>query len=183
MEMGVAAGALIKQCILPDSNPSSISQHDRTICFNFQILNSAAFRQVTDLKPPETPVSAATYASQGLPFYDIYNEESDIAGGFENIKSIKATDKVKGEQGKKRAEEDDDEDGLSAGLGAKKGASEHGCCSLLIRSRSDVLYVSQGCHVGFLLFRLLVRALFLTACSLNLPAVKGCYSHRSCYSY
>ena len=92
-ELGIAAGGLIKQCILKDRYPADIWQPDRTICFNVQILDSAIFRQITGFDPPDTPVSAATYAEHGLPFYDIYNENSDIKGHFEAVKSVKAIEK------------------------------------------------------------------------------------------
>lgn len=50
---------------------------------------------MTGVDPPETPISAATYASQGLPFYKIYNKTSTIKGDFGDIKSVKALDKAK----------------------------------------------------------------------------------------
>jgi len=110
MELGVAAGGYIKQSILPDTNPASIWERDQTIYFNVQILNSAAFRNITGLEPPKTPISAATYASQGLPFYKIYNEKSGIKGNFEDIKSVKAIDKIKAKGRSKQAYGTDHED-------------------------------------------------------------------------
>ena len=112
-EMGVAAGGLIEQCILPDTNPADIWQRDRTICFNVQILNSASFREVTGREPPETPISAATYADEGLPFFEIYKETSNIKGDFEGVKSVKAIDKQKNVDGKKRGRDGYEEDELS----------------------------------------------------------------------
>ena len=87
--MGVAPGGLIKQCILSDTNPASIWERDSTICFNVHILNSDMFQQVTGKAPPSTPVSAETYADEGLPFYKIYGETSTIKGDFNSIKSVK----------------------------------------------------------------------------------------------
>ena len=113
MELGVAAGGLIKQWILPDTNPASIWQRDRTVCFNVQILNSAAFHQITGTNPPESPISAATYASEGLPFFAIYNETSDIKGDFGAVKSVKALDKDKAKDGKKYGRDRNDDDELT----------------------------------------------------------------------
>ena len=64
-----------------------------------QILNSQTFREVTGRDPPDTPISAATYAKHGLPFFQIYNEESTVKGDFEGVKSVNAMDKAKGKQG------------------------------------------------------------------------------------
>lgn len=112
-ELGVAAGGYIKQCILPDPNPASIWERDQTIYFNVQILNSAAFQKITGLEPPKTPISAATYASHGLPFFKIYNEGSGIEGNLANIKSVKAIDKFKAKGGSKQAYGTDHEDDLT----------------------------------------------------------------------
>ena len=95
MELGVAPGGLIKQCILEDKYPASIWERHRTICFNVQILNSDIFRTVTGKDPPETPVSAEAYAACGLPFFKIYNEVSAVKGDFKGIKSVKEIDKAK----------------------------------------------------------------------------------------
>lgn len=112
-ELGVAAGGYIKQCIRRDTNQASIWEREKTICFNIQILNSTAFRGVTGLEPPKTPISAATYASYGLPFFEIYNEESGIKGNLEDVKSVKAIDKMKAKGGSKQAYGTDHEDDLT----------------------------------------------------------------------
>ena len=61
-QLSIAAGGLIKQCIVPDTNPAGIWQRDRSICFNVQILKSTSFRQVTGMDLPDTPVSVKSYA-------------------------------------------------------------------------------------------------------------------------
>ena len=79
--------------------------------FNVQILNSERFSQVTGFAPPNTPISAQTYAAQGLPFFDIYNEKSVVKGDyFEGIKSIKTIDKEKAEDDVEEEDEEEDED-------------------------------------------------------------------------
>ena len=103
--MGIAAGGLIKQCILPDHEPASIWDTDRSIGFNVQILNSDSFRQVTGTNPPETPISIATYAEAGLPFFQIWNETSSIKGDFSGVKSVKAIDDGKKKKKKGKAQE------------------------------------------------------------------------------
>ena len=107
--MGVAPGGLIKQCILEDENPASIWEPDHTICFNVQILNSNVFCQVTGMDPPKTPISAATYAVEGLPFFQIYNETSNVEGDFGELKSVKQIDNNKNESSHAALSADDNE--------------------------------------------------------------------------
>ncbi|KAL8913523.1 MAG: hypothetical protein Q9171_001712 [Xanthocarpia ochracea] len=94
-ELGIAPGGLIKQCVLEDTHPAWIWDTDRKIAFNVQILNSELFQQVTGVAPPDTPISAKTYSSHGLPFFDIYNETSKVEGDFRSVKSVVAMDKEK----------------------------------------------------------------------------------------
>ena len=103
-EISIAPGGLIKQCIINDTYPATSWDSDRTITFNVQILDSETFRDVTGMDPPKTPINAETYASQGLPFFKIYNETSTIKGDFAGLKSIKQKEK---EKTKKGAREDD----------------------------------------------------------------------------
>ena len=92
-EMGIAAGGLIRQTIAKDKrNPNIWDPHCGTI-FNVQILNSACFRAITGEIQPATPISAATYASYGYPYFRIFDEEpSGINGNFEEVKSIAEMD-------------------------------------------------------------------------------------------
>ncbi|MCJ1380915.1 hypothetical protein MMC17_004024 [Xylographa soralifera] len=94
LEMGIAAGGLIKHIIKPDGNSAKSWDRDRTITFNVQILDSETFRKVTRMEPPKTLVDASTYAANGLPFFQLYEEDSSIAGGFGKVKSVKAIDKT-----------------------------------------------------------------------------------------
>lgn len=95
-EMAVAPGGLIKQGIVEDPYPAESWDRKRTISFNVQILSSDVFQRVTGLEPPETPVDAKTYAEHGLPFYELYEENSNVAGNFGKIKSVKQMDAEKG---------------------------------------------------------------------------------------
>ncbi len=107
LAMGLAPGGLIKQCIIKDNHPSTIWERDQTICFNVQILNSDTFQQATGVAPPPTPISAKTYAAHGLPFFKIYGETSTIKGDFPGVKSVKALDRIKNENGEREKEDHD----------------------------------------------------------------------------
>ena len=96
----MAPGGLVKQCILEDKSPASVWDREQTICFNVQILNSALFREVTGMTPLATPISAATYAAYGLPFFKIYNEISTIKGEFQGVKSINEIEHAKAHDSK-----------------------------------------------------------------------------------
>jgi len=91
--MGIAKGGKIEQVIRTDPYPPSQWNSEHTMAFNVQLLNSNAFQQVTGLPPPETPVTAMCYAKQGLPFFDMYEEQSDISGDFDKVKSVRQIDK------------------------------------------------------------------------------------------
>lgn len=63
-----------------------------------QILNSKTFEAVTGKAPPETPVTAASYAKEGLPYFDIFDEKpSGIKGDFKLVKSVNTIDKSRPE--------------------------------------------------------------------------------------
>ena len=91
--MGIAAGGLIKQTIIKDTHDPTIWEPSCGTIFNVQILNSASFRQVTGMDAPTTPVTAATYAQHGYPYYDLWDEKSSgIAGNFDGVKSVNEKD-------------------------------------------------------------------------------------------
>ena len=90
--MGVAAGGRIFQSIVRDPYSASKWNKDATIVFNVQILNALCFEQVTGRAPPATPISAKTYADQGLPFFELYEEPSNVSGLFDNVKSVAEID-------------------------------------------------------------------------------------------
>lgn len=67
-EMGIGAGGLIKQTIVKDRYEPHVWDPDGSTIFNVQIRNSAAFKSVTGEDPPETPITAETYAEHGFPY-------------------------------------------------------------------------------------------------------------------
>ncbi|SCO48169.1 uncharacterized protein FFMR_09074 [Fusarium fujikuroi] len=66
-EMNIAAGGLICQSI---------------------ILNSARFKRITGQEPPGSPVSAATYAKAGHPFFSLDEGPTTISGNFSDLQSM-----------------------------------------------------------------------------------------------
>jgi ubiquitin len=92
--MGIGAGALIQQDIEEDCNHPDIWDSSSAIIFIVQILNSAIFKSVTGEDPPETPITAKTYAEYGFPCYKFFNEKpsSGIKGDFSGVKSVAQKD-------------------------------------------------------------------------------------------
>ncbi|OQO11829.1 hypothetical protein B0A48_03556 [Cryoendolithus antarcticus] len=91
--MSVAAGGLIKQSIRLDKHDPKIWEPESGIILSFSILNSEAFKTVTGEEPPETPITAATYAKYGLPYYSLLDETpSGIYGNFSEIASVATKD-------------------------------------------------------------------------------------------
>lgn len=111
--MGIAAGGLVRQVILGDPHGSTAWDYESTImfskssvtfntqpvlmvCKDVQLLNALLFRSVTGIAPPPSPVTAATYAAAGLPFFVLPAEvKSGIKGSFSGIKSMIALDRKK----------------------------------------------------------------------------------------
>jgi hypothetical protein len=91
-EMSVAAGGRILQSIVRDPYSARKWNKGATIVFNVQILNALCFEQVTGRAPPPTPISAKSYADQGLPFFDMYEEQSGVSGDFDKVKSVAEVD-------------------------------------------------------------------------------------------
>lgn len=100
-EFALAAGGKIKQNIRNDFyNPKKWIK-DLTFTIPVHILNSAAFQHVTGALPPPSPINAETYASAGLPFFDLTGEEpSQISDASmyngSNLKSVNEIQQARG---------------------------------------------------------------------------------------
>lgn len=107
-EMSLAAGGLIDQAILRDDHDPTKWEPSCSLIFNIQILNSERFEKVTGEAPPPTPVAAAEYAKNGLPYFSIYDEkQSGVKGVFDGIRSVNQFDQTGvPSQEKTRASED-----------------------------------------------------------------------------
>ncbi len=98
-EMGMAAGGKMKQQIYADPHGIDTwdeNDYDRVYV---HIVNSMMYREITGLEPPQTPVTAQTYAQHNLPWFDIYDETmADIAPSsvLSQVKTVKEMDAKKG---------------------------------------------------------------------------------------
>ena len=67
-------------------------------CF-VHLANSLAWEMLTGKKPPTAPITAATYAKYGIPWFDHYDENATAVPATETlagIKSVAQIDKAKG---------------------------------------------------------------------------------------
>lgn len=103
-KMGIAAGGRIKQSIVRDTTAPTFWDGARTTTVDMHIVNSTAFKQITGMDPPETPITAKTYEKAGLPYFDIWNEKpSGIKGDFEGVKSVNQLNKESEQNGATKA--------------------------------------------------------------------------------
>ncbi|KAK9415071.1 putative Ubiquitin-like domain-containing protein [Seiridium unicorne] len=94
--MGLAAGGKIKQALCRDHYPKELWDSDFTFSVPVHIVNSNQFRRITGAAPPPSPVSASVYAEAGLPFFNMYEENSDISGTFAEVRSVNEIEQERG---------------------------------------------------------------------------------------
>ncbi len=93
--MGLGAGGRMKQKLYPDPYSLETWDQTRTSRVFVHIVNSALWREITGEPAPESPVTAASYAAGGLPWFDLYDEHLpalDPTGALAHVASIKEMD-------------------------------------------------------------------------------------------
>ncbi|ROW03053.1 hypothetical protein VMCG_05770 [Cytospora schulzeri] len=98
-QLGIAAGGKISQEIRQDTYNPDDWLRGVTFTFPVHILNSEAFRAVTGIDPPPSPITAETYAEAGLPFFELYGEETSCVCGSENFKALKSVNQIDKDRG------------------------------------------------------------------------------------
>jgi len=93
--MGLAAGAGIKQKVLPDPHGIETWDQNNFAEVNVHILNSAQFQSITGLDAPATNINKETYAENGFPWFPLYGETqqgdvspSDLLAGVKTVGEI-----------------------------------------------------------------------------------------------
>ncbi|TGO10002.1 hypothetical protein BTUL_0147g00060 [Botrytis tulipae] len=95
-ELTLAPGGSIHQAIRRDRFHKNRYDERNTVMFNIQLLAPKTFHLVTGRPPPQTPVSAKTYARYGYPFFQMYNEPGAFTGTLEEFpKTVEDIDKEK----------------------------------------------------------------------------------------
>lgn len=73
-EMGLGAGSMLKQKILPDPYGFEVWDETNSGEINVHILNSAQFQSITEKEAPPTPVDEETYREHEFPWFPLYGE-------------------------------------------------------------------------------------------------------------
>ncbi|APA14256.1 hypothetical protein SS1G_11945 [Sclerotinia sclerotiorum 1980 UF-70] len=95
-ELALAPGGSIHQAIRKDNLHKNRYDEKHAVMFNVQLLGPKTFQLVTGMPPPQTPISAKTYADYGYPFFEMYNEPRVLMGTFgQLLKSVGDIDKEK----------------------------------------------------------------------------------------
>ncbi len=98
-EMGIAVGGSIKQKIITDQYGAESWDSETATPVCIHIVNSEAFRAITGLKAPKTPITAYSYEKRGLPWFSKYDESTPGLPGakaFRFIKSVLQIDQGRG---------------------------------------------------------------------------------------
>ena len=106
-EMGLGAGGKMTQKIYPD--PFGVDTWDLA---NFgsivvHIINSEQYRELTNLEPPSTPITAQTYSQHGLPWFALYDEEQGDLPAAETLSQVKTIREQESERGVTQQPEDE----------------------------------------------------------------------------
>lgn len=105
-QMGLGAGGKMIQKIYPDpygvdtwdlANSGSITVH---------IINSEQYRELTDLEPPPTPITAEAYTQYGLPWFTLYDENQGDVPAAETLSRVRTIREQESEQGVVDQQED-----------------------------------------------------------------------------
>ncbi|MFH1810187.1 MAG: hypothetical protein ABIJ09_15685 [Pseudomonadota bacterium] len=72
--MGLAAGGRMTQKIYPDPHGVETWDPHNSARIFVHIVNSERWREITGEEPPATPVTARSYSTYGLPWFDLYDE-------------------------------------------------------------------------------------------------------------
>jgi hypothetical protein len=97
--MGLGAGGRMRQEIYPDEHGPDTWDPDRVARLEVHIVDSLAFRDITGLEPPPTPVSAELYTRYGLPWFELYDEgRGDLRRSreLERVRSVREKDAENG---------------------------------------------------------------------------------------
>lgn len=98
-EMGLGAGGKMIQKIYPD--PYGLDTWDLA---NFgsvvvHIINSKQYRELTDLEPSSTPITAQAYMQYGFPWFALYDEEQGDIPAAETLSRVKTVREQEFKQG------------------------------------------------------------------------------------
>ncbi len=102
-EMGVGAGATIRQKIYPDPYGVDTWDPEKFADVHLFLVDPEQFREITGQDPPASPISAKTYADLGLPFFELQDHNRAAIGRSRElgkVSTLSERDRLRGETGK-----------------------------------------------------------------------------------
>ncbi|MCU0550343.1 MAG: hypothetical protein MUC48_13420 [Leptolyngbya sp. Prado105] len=98
-EMGLGAGGQMSQKIYLDA--FGVDTWDLANCGSIAvyIVNSEQYRELTDLEPLPTPITAQAYTQYGFPWFALYDEEQGDVPAAEPLSRVKPIREQESEQG------------------------------------------------------------------------------------
>lgn len=88
-DMGLGAGGLMKQQIMPDPHGVDVWDTDHKERIYVNLCNSLAYEIITGKKPPNPPPTAADYTNRGYPWFDYYRDDVKGLEGSPLLKNLK----------------------------------------------------------------------------------------------
>ena len=73
--MGIGAGGAMRQKVYPDPHGLDAWDPESRVTVHVHIADSRRYREITGEDPPPTPIDAAAYTKNGLPWFQLYDEE------------------------------------------------------------------------------------------------------------
>ena len=99
MSMGIAAGGSLKQQIQKDTYGIDSWNPKRKRSLTIHLVNSIAYKEITGLEPPSSPITVDAYERAKIPWYSHYDETVPIVKPpsiFKRILGISAIEKKRG---------------------------------------------------------------------------------------
>lgn len=97
--MGIAAGGSIKQQIQKDTCGLDSWSPEKKRSLTIHLVNSMAYKEITGMEPPSSPITAAAYQRAKIPWYSHYDETAPVVKPpsiLKRILTIAAIDKKRG---------------------------------------------------------------------------------------
>lgn len=98
-EMGLGAGGRIEQKLYPDPYGRETWKTRPDARLFVHIVNSQHYQEITGQRPPDSPVSAATYTEYGYPWFALYDEAKGDVGVSETLTGVKTVSELDAEHG------------------------------------------------------------------------------------
>lgn len=106
-EMGLGAGGQMSQKIYPDSYGGDTWDLTNFGSIAVYIINSEQYRELTDLEPPPTLITAQAYTQYGFPWFALYDEDQGDVPAAETLSRVKPIREQESEQSVVDREEDE----------------------------------------------------------------------------